>query len=140
MTATLTTTHDSAARTTITPTSAGASTATAAHLLAAHRVAGRLVAELSESSENWTEVDPIVQRLVIEAEIVTGQVPTDQGAATAAGSVPAIVRAREMGQAQARMLAALDQAPADDPVLADDLERSLIRVRALTADLAEAGR
>lgn len=140
MTATLTTTHDAAPRTTITPTSAGDSTAITTNLLEAHRAAGRLVAELSERSEIWSDVDPIVQRLIDETEIVAHRVPSERDAAPTAGSAPAIVRAREMGQAQARLLEALDHVPSDDPILADDLGRSLIRVRALAADLAEAGR
>ena len=140
MTATLTTTHDAAPRTTITPTSTGDSTATTIDLLEAHRAAGRLVAELSERSEIWSDVDPLVQRLIDEAEIVARRVPTERDAAPTANSVPPIVRAREMGQAQARLLEALDHARSDDPILADDLGRSLIRVRALAADLAEAGR
>jgi hypothetical protein len=52
--------------------------------------------------------------------------------------VPAIVRARELGVAQARLLTAADRVERDDPGLVDRLGRSLVRVRALTADLRDA--
>jgi hypothetical protein len=145
MTATLTTTRITTGNTetpALAPDPASGDVAAAFEaLFDAHRITGRLVAELSERADRWADADPIVVRLITETATMVDGVDHGSGTrppAAAAGPVPAIVRARELGVAQARLLTAADRVERDDPGLVDRLGRSLVRVRALTADLRDA--
>ncbi len=103
-----------------------------AELLGAHRDAGPLVADLSQDRGRWPRAEPLVVRLTAEADRLTGR----SGSAPAeSGAVPAVVRARDLAMAQRRLMGTLASASAS--VAGPAVARSLVRVRALVAELAE---
>jgi len=94
-----------------------------AELMDIHLEAEALVAELS-TSPAWTDADQIVERLVAEADGVSG------ATSVPAPSVPAVVRCRELGVAHRHLCAALSQ-----PSAARVPEAAIIRARALLSEL-----
>lgn len=110
------------------PARPGAATASARRreLLEIHRQAGPLVAELS-TGPAWAVSEQITVRLITEAAtIANSHQPAESG------SVPAVVRCRELATAQRRMVVALD---ADDGF--DVGDAALVRARALLAELTD---
>jgi hypothetical protein len=89
-----------------------------------HARAGQLIAELSDGPA-WADTATILGRLVAEAAAIAGR--TD---APEAGDRPAVVRCRELAQAQRGMVVALDAGA----IAGED---ALIRSRALLAELGE---
>ncbi len=141
MTTTLITTRSGGGQADITETPTWETAGTARSLLDAHRSAGPLVADLSEQPDRWAAVEPIIVRLIAEASTIASQAggdPTAAGQPAPEGTVPAIVRARELGVAQARLLALLTRTTPLDSRLAHEVGHSVVRVRALVAELHEA--
>ena len=101
-----------------------------AELLDTHRRAGFIVATLSEDANRWSLAEPLAARLVAEADHLTGRAVTARQA-----TVPSVVRCRDLAVAQRRLTAALAEEEARPAVLA--VEQSLVRTRALVAELAE---
>ena len=148
---TMTTTPSTTAPTTTVPLEIrprpGAEPEATAELLGAHRDAGPLVADLSQDLSCWSSAEPLVVRLTAEADRLTGR---SGSAAAEPGAVPAIVRARDLAMAQRRLMGTLASssssssssppsasASSSASVAGPAVGRSLVRVRALVAELAE---
>ena len=108
--------------------------AVASELIQTHLRAGQLVAGLS-ASPVWARADRLVARLVTDAEEIAAVRLGRSPVPTATGSVPAVVRCRELAMAQRKLVAAIE-APGG-PV---GLDAAVVRTRALVAELAEIGR
>jgi hypothetical protein len=95
-------------------------------LIQIHRRAGHLIAELS-TAPAWIEADRIAIRLIAEARSVAGT-----AARFDESDIPAVVRCRELGAAQRRLVGALR---GDERLHID--ATAVIRARALLAELSE---
>ena len=106
----------------------------ASELIQTHLRAGQLVAELS-ASPVWARADRLVARLVTDAEEIAAARLGRSPVPTATGSVPAVVRCRELAMAQRKLRAAIEA-----PGWPVGLDATVVRTRALVAELAEIGR